>query len=423
MTADIDRIVKNKLALVPKKDHKAVSDWILEKRAQGKALNTIRTYMCSIITVSRMMDKPLLKCSKNDVLRLQVDIRERFDNPLMYCHVLRDLLRSGDREDIIRFISLNKNKKKKDYQDPEKVLNRSDVSNMLAVNTDTRDKTILAVLWDTGCRVHELVAMQIEDLKFRKVDSNGKTKRLFSVWFRKQKVAGEERRLPLHESSKYVARWLRAHPDPRNKKAPLFPSRHRRYKGAVAITVNTVRDITRLSGKRAKTYKRTNPHAFRHGRATDMKLRGVSDDAIRTWFGWTKFSDMPTRYISRTQRAQVNEVAVKCGYEDESLDPPAPIEELEADDLLPPPEELTEEVLSHPDLVKQLDKLIEARFTEKWGDWNAQVNSGNMSDAMDDRTERIRIAVKEAVQKVDKTAVVDSIDLVFPERKLGESKK
>lgn len=333
---DVDRIVNNKLALVPKKDRKAVSDWILEKRSQGKALNTIRTYLCSITTVSRMIDKPLVKCSKNDLLRLQVAIRDDFDNPVMYCHVLRDLLRVSDREDMINFISLNRNKTKKDYQDPEKVLNRSDVSRMLSVNTDTRDKAILAMLWDCGCRVHELTAIQIEDLQSRKVDSNGKTKRLFSVWFRKQKVAGEERRLPLHESSKYVARWLRAHPDPTNKKAPLFPSRHRKYKGSVAITVNTVRDITALSGKRAKIEKRTNPHGFRHGRATDMKLRGVSDDAIRTWFGWTRFSDMPKRYVSRTEQAQVNEIAIKCGYEDESLEPPAPVEELESDDMLPP---------------------------------------------------------------------------------------
>ena len=422
VTLTEEEMVEKALDKIQQKDREPISEWILQKRAEGKSRNTIRAYLTSISAVSKMSSKALLKSGKKDILNLQVKIRGTYKDPMLYSHVLRDFLRCHDMDSLALRISLNSKKSKKYWQDPAKVLNRQDVSRMLSVTRDIRDKALIALLWDSGARVHEIASIQIEDLERMKHDSNGKSKWLYTLWFRKQKVAGEERRIPLHESSSYILKCLRAHPDSGNKDAPLFVSRARQVSGLRPLTSNSIRDAVRDAARQAKIDKPAHPHAFRHGRATDLKMRGVSDDAIRAFMGWVRDSDMPMRYISRTQQNQMNEVASKLGYE--PMPEPGPVEELEADDLLPPLEEgLTEDVLSHPDLVRQLDKLIEARFTERWGDWNAQVKSGNMSDAMDDRTERIRIAVKEAVQKVDKTAVVESIELSFPERKLGESEE
>lgn len=331
---DLDAIVEKLLEKVPEKDRDLASKWILKKRSEGKTVNSIRTYLNAIATLSKMSPgKAITENDTEDVLNLQVKVREKYRNPVLYCHVLRDFLKKGGREDLGLLVSLNSKKSKKDWQDPKNLLDRSDVSLMLSVTTNTRDKAIIALLWDSGARVHEIASIQLEDLDRQKNVSNGKSSVLYTLWFRKQKVAGEERRIPLYESSSYILRWLRAHPDSKNKDAPLFPSKR---PGVLSLTDKAIRSIVTGAGRRAKMGKPTNPHMFRHSRATDLKMRGVSDDAIRAYMGWVRDSDMPMRYISRTEQAQMDEVASKLGYE--PLPEPGPVSELESESLLPPRE-------------------------------------------------------------------------------------
>lgn len=327
-----EEIVQDYLARVPPKDRGAGADWILDKRAKGKSANTLRCYLSSFHAISKLSPKPLLKSTKKDVQKLQIAIREKYKDPTIYLHVIRNFLSYHGKDSVASFISLSFKKSKRDWQDPEKVLNRSDVGRMLSVTRDVRDRCLISMLWDSGGRAHEIASIQNGDLE-RKNDSNGKL--IFTLWFRKQKVAGEERRIPLYESSKYILRWLRAHPDPENKEATLFPSAGRQVKELSPIHTNTIRDIVRIAGRLAKIEKPTHPHSFRHGRATDLKMRGVSDDAIRVYMGWVKDSTMPTLYVSRTQQDQMNEIASKLGFE--PLPAPGPVKELESDEFLLPP--------------------------------------------------------------------------------------
>ena len=52
------------------------------------------------------------------------------------------------------------------------------------------------------------------------------------------------------------------------------------------------------------------PHMFRHSRATHLADRGIGDDQMKRWMGWSKDSKMPSRYVeySRIQMSKIGEV-------------------------------------------------------------------------------------------------------------------
>ncbi|MCK4443925.1 MAG: hypothetical protein KAW09_05245, partial [Thermoplasmata archaeon] len=104
---DLDALVEKLLEKVPEKDRDLASKWILKKRSEGKAVNSIRTYLNAIATLSKMCPgKAITESDTEDVLNLQVKVREKYRNPVLYCHVLRDFLRGGNREDLGVLVSL-----------------------------------------------------------------------------------------------------------------------------------------------------------------------------------------------------------------------------------------------------------------------------------------------------------------------------
>src|SRR2546422_321399 len=140
------------------------------------------------------------------------------------------------------------------------------------------------------------------------------TREGLSVRFRKTKVASESgTRVRLIESADAVRKWLAVHPLLRKDRTdgPLFVTI---YEGEVrrmgySAGLNTVRHAAAKVGIR----KRVHPHLFRYSRATELRLAGVSDDAIRLRLGWTKGSTMLSRYVSLADSQADDEVAAKLG--------------------------------------------------------------------------------------------------------------
>lgn len=54
--------------------------------------------------------------------------------------------------------------------------------------------------------------------------------------------------------------------------------------------------IVKRAAARAGITKRVHPHALRHARATHM-AKFLSEYQLRAYFGWTKSSNVPARYI------------------------------------------------------------------------------------------------------------------------------
>lgn len=166
---------------------------------------------------------------------------------------------------------------------PKDLLTQDEVRDIIEAAGSARDKAFIAVLWETGARIGELIDLEVGDIEDndhgKKVVVDGKT---------------GERRLPLIESSPYLNRWLNQHPT-KGDDDPLWCSSRAPYQ---QLTYQAIRKFLDRSAGAADVDKPTNPHHFRHSRATYLAARDEFNEfKLCQWFGWVQGSDVPARYL------------------------------------------------------------------------------------------------------------------------------
>ena len=243
---------------------------------------------------------------------------------------------------------------------PKDLLTPTEVRAQIDACNNARDKALVAMLWETGARIGELIDLTVGDIEDR---PNG----------RKVVIEGKTgaRRLPLVESVPYLNTWLGEHPNP-EKDAPLWckiqqggpvetltlddvdgledihgigdaiaarlreagietPSdlvgrsaadiaaaigvAERRAQGwldqfdpGVYVSADDALDyqyirtkILRRSMADAGIDKPSNPHHYRHSRASYLATR-MTEAELCGWFGWVQGSDVPARYVHLSGR-------------------------------------------------------------------------------------------------------------------------
>lgn len=243
---------------------------------------------------------------------------------------------------------------------PQDLLTPEDVEAQIDACKNARDKALVAVLWETGARIGELIDVTVGDVEDRKhgmkITIDGKT---------------GSRRLPLVESVPYLNKWLNEHPNP-EKDAPLWckvqqrgPTEKlhpnevedveevygigRKYAqklrdagitngrdlvehdaDELADTVGVreekaqnwlaqltpdgsiqrdnkvgyeyiVRKILKRSMDDAGIDKPSNPHHYRHSRASYL-ANEMTEAQLCEWFGWVQGSDVPAKYVHLSGR-------------------------------------------------------------------------------------------------------------------------
>lgn len=173
---------------------------------------------------------------------------------------------------------------------PKDLLTKEDVENLIEAAYNSRDKALIAILWETGARIGELIDLKIGDIEERKhgkkVVIDGKT---------------GERRLPLIESVPYLNQWLNKHPTG-EKQDPLWCKIQQTGKGIEALSYNYIRQkILQKTRDKADLDKPVNPHHFRHSRATERASKWT-EAMMCEFFGWVQGSDIPAKYVHLSGR-------------------------------------------------------------------------------------------------------------------------
>jgi ribosomal protein L40E len=147
------------------------------------------------------------------------------------------------------------------------------------------------LLWDSGCRIGEVMPLRVGDISFDQYGAvvlvSGKTGR---------------RRLRLTGSVPDLQAWMNIDPLRKDPSAPLWTT-HRRYGSAVrALNDQTVRNNLKAIARRAGISGRVYPHLLRHARLTDLvrsdgKRKGLNEMELRIVAGWERSSIMPATYI------------------------------------------------------------------------------------------------------------------------------
>ncbi|WP_435180946.1 tyrosine-type recombinase/integrase [Halorussus sp. AFM4] len=174
---------------------------------------------------------------------------------------------------------------------PQSLLTPADVEAMIDSCSNDRDRAFIAILWETGARIGELIDLRVGDIE---VGVHGK--HLI--------VTGKTgaRRLLLLESAPFVDAWIAVHPTPTSTaflwcKMDTEPGNLPDQIGYQTIRLK----ILDKARERAGIQKPVNPHHFRHSRATYL-ANYLTEAQMCEWFGWVRGSRVPGRYVHLSGR-------------------------------------------------------------------------------------------------------------------------
>jgi len=181
-----------------------------------------------------------------------------------------------------------------------------DIQPMLDACLNSRDRALVALAWDLGPRPGELYDLTPGDIVDHdyglQVTLNGKNGRRSPV---------------LVPSVPYVRRWLDDHPG--GDTDPLWC----KLSSPESISNNRVRDALKDVADRAGVDKTVTPTHFRKSSASYLASQGVSQAHLEEHHGWTRGSDIASRYIAVFDDASEREIARAHGLDVEADEPDA----------------------------------------------------------------------------------------------------
>lgn len=271
---------KNKLFLIKFKDR-----CIAESMSPRRIVKYLNYLSLHSITLGKDFDQ----ATKEDIQRVVADIEARewslwtkYDNKVMLKTFYKWL--EGDGETFPKKISWLKPKiKNNKLMDSHDLLTDEDVKSMLDACTRIRDKAFVSVLYESGCRISELLNMKVKDAVQDDygyvIHVTGKT---------------GPRRIRLIDSTPYLSNWIASHP--KDRESPLWVSVGTLNHGK-KLSYNSVRQILRELAEKANIKKPVNPHAWRKACSTKLAAQGMTEFELKRRQGWVPSSKVVEVYV------------------------------------------------------------------------------------------------------------------------------
>ena len=212
--------------------------------------------------------------------------------------------------DCVKWLKI-KTPHRSEEKKPESIVSEQELEKMLDATLNMRDKALIALLYDSGCRINELLTMNRKDLTFddfgAKITVSGKT------GVRMVRIVGD--------SAIYLRDWLKIHPDGQNSMSPLFTG----LEGDIRerMTYEQVHAMFRKVTKRAGIKRRIYPHLFRHTRATLLSMN-LKEPLLEKTMGWVHGSRMTQTYVHLSDSDVDNAILRSHGIRVEENNPELP---------------------------------------------------------------------------------------------------
>jgi integrase len=241
-----------------------------------------------------MFEKPFREATKNDI----VDLVGRIDMSDLVDYTKRDLkiilkrlykwiYETDDPPEIVKWIKIVP--KNSTSKLPEELLTEEEVKRLVEAADNPRDKALVLVLYESGCRIGELLPIKMKHVNFDEYGAvlmvSGKT---------------GDRRVRIIASTSTLTNWLDNHPLKNIPDAPIWIAIGTRNRNN-RMSYMAVHTVFRKLAKRANIAKKVNPHSFRHMRATYLANR-LTEAQLKEMFGWTRDSKMASVYVHLSGR-------------------------------------------------------------------------------------------------------------------------
>jgi site-specific recombinase XerD len=268
--------------------------------AEGLSKGRIAKYLWHLMKISEWMNKSFKKANKTDVIKLiQVIENQKYtahtkhDYKIVVKRFFKWLRGSKNYPDEVEWIKTTI--KETNTIIPDELLTEEDINKLIEVAKHPRDKAMIAFLYESGCRVGELLSLQIRHVVFDEfgaiVTLNGKT---------------GMRKIMVVSSVPHLSTWIENHPFNDTSDSPLWIAISNHNRSDPVLYPNFRRILNRL-GRKAKINKKMNPHAFRHSRATHMASH-LTEAQMNNYFGWVQGSKMAGTYVHMSGRDMKNAI-------------------------------------------------------------------------------------------------------------------
>lgn len=262
--------------------------------AEGLSLGRIIKYLIQIRKIAEGLRKPFSELTKEDILDIVQKIERRKDYTEWTKHDYKLTLKkffkflkgTEDYPEEVKWIRLTTHN---NNQLPEELLTEDEVKLMADVARTPRDKALILVLYESGCRIGELLSIKIRNVRF---DEYGAV----------LTVTGKTgmRRVRIIASAPALATWLDNHPFKGKPDSPLWVSIGTRNRDGL-LKYRAVSEVLKKVAKEAGINKRVYPHLFRHSRATKL-ANYLTEAQLKQHFGWVQSSDMASIYVHLSGR-------------------------------------------------------------------------------------------------------------------------
>jgi integrase/ribosomal protein L40E len=184
----------------------------------------------------------------------------------------------------------------------EDMITEEEIGQLVEACRNLRDKALVTLAYDSGCRVGELLTLRIKDLEMddrgMMVHVSGKT--------------GERTVYVIGDSIAYLREWRKVHPHGSNGDSALFVD----LVTGEPMNYDAARIGISKAVKRAGIKKRVHLHLFRHSYATRYS-EVLSESVLKAQMGWTGSSRMAQKYVHLSAQQQKNAVLTANGFEPE----------------------------------------------------------------------------------------------------------
>ncbi|WP_407282710.1 site-specific integrase [Methanolobus sp. WCC1] len=179
-----------------------------------------------------------------------------------------------------------KSRSPKNHLPTKEIIVPADIKKLVPACKTQRDRAIIMSFWDSAARATEILNLNLGHVEIDKYGAvivvEGKT---------------GMRRIRLIEAVPDLQAWINQHPNKDDPNAPLFVTFRNNGREPKKLDIRTVQNMLKTVANDAGVKKNVHPHAFRHGKLTDLVKRGFKETELRIIAGWEADSKMPATYI------------------------------------------------------------------------------------------------------------------------------
>jgi len=258
-------------------------------RSEGKLIYTRRQYLVCLKAFGKFLKKPFNDAVRKDFEDFFISINDRKETTIfgwkvgirLFYKWLFNIRGKGKYPEIVEY----------EIKKPSKVmipkfLSEEQVKEMISITDCIRDKCLLSVMFESGCRIGEILSLNIEDISFDKEYPVAR----FTVKLQEGCKRGS-RPISLVNTVPILKEYINTHPLRNQENSPLFVS----VKAPIErLCTRGASEIVEKYSKRLKL-EGIGCHTFRHSRFRDLREKGFSILDMKQLGGWTRF-DMVERY-------------------------------------------------------------------------------------------------------------------------------